>query len=111
MVGNLLYDNTRYVYTAINTFRNFIVSKRKNVVHLCMVGKKSWSCLWTPNIGGNFLSLIIFPIMAVLTRQIPNSHYEKNALKTGKNFLVLSKSLLVTIAITEILCESKSIQH
>ena len=65
MVGNLLYDNTRYVYTAINTFRNFIVSKRKNVVHLCMVGKKSWSCLWTPNIGGNFLSLIIFPIMAV----------------------------------------------
>ena len=45
MVGNLLYDNTRYVYTAINTFRNFIVSKRKNVVHLCMVGKKSWSCL------------------------------------------------------------------
>ena len=33
----------------------------------------------------------------ILTLQIPNSHYEKKNLKTGKSLLVLSKSLLVAI--------------
>ena len=34
------------------------------------------------------------------TLEIPDSHYEKKNLSTGKNLLVLSKSFLVTIART-----------
>ena len=34
------------------------------------------------------------------TLQIPNSHYKKKQLKTGKNLLALSKGLLVTITRT-----------
>ena len=39
-------------------------------------------------------------VSSIHTLQIPNSHYEKKNLKTGKNLLVLSKSFLVTIART-----------
>ena len=61
---------------------NFILTQKFSELLALFEGqkdiKKEWKC--------------------ILTLQIPNSHYEKKKLKTGKNLLVLSESLLVTIA-------------
>ena len=47
-----------------------------------------------------FFKIVLSGRLFSSTLQIPDSHYEKKNLKTGKNLLVLSKSLLVTIART-----------
>ena len=43
-----------------------------------------------------FFKIVLSGRLFSSTLQIPDSHYEKKNLKTGKNLLVLSKTLLVT---------------
>ena len=57
-------------------------------------------CFQRPNGFHLFPCNIIQICFGFLTLQIPNSHYEKKTLKIGKNLLVFSKSLLVTVART-----------